>query len=103
MATLTVKCCVWQHASFQYIFAHLTQAASSLIDMLQFYPDMFDNGSHLVRVDVDPEHGLRLNTDFIVDFGKVGERLQCSWATATCCMDEGPTTLLACMLCHGLR
>lgn len=35
---------------------------------MQFYPDMAGKGSQLVIIDVTPE-GLKLNQDFIVDFG----------------------------------
>lgn len=37
---------------------------------VQFYPDMVAKGSQLVQVDVDMAAGkLRLNPDFIIDFG----------------------------------
>ena len=36
----------------------------------QFYPDMFENGSMLVRLNVDTEKGgLTVDSDFLVDFG----------------------------------
>jgi len=35
---------------------------------MQFYPDMVAKGSQLLQIDVT-EDGLRLNTDFVVDFG----------------------------------
>lgn len=36
----------------------------------QFYPDLVSQGSHLLQVDVDTDKGgLKLNTDFLVDFG----------------------------------
>lgn len=40
----------------------------------QFYPDMFENGAMLVRLDVDTvEGGLTVDEDFLVDFGEEPE------------------------------
>ncbi|CAE8689482.1 unnamed protein product [Polarella glacialis] len=37
---------------------------------VQFYPDMVSKGAQLLQLDVDTENGgLKLNTDFFVDFG----------------------------------
>ncbi|KAM4690784.1 methanethiol oxidase [Rhinophrynus dorsalis] len=37
----------------------------------QFYPDMVKEGSVMMQIDVDTDKGgLKLNTDFLVDFGK---------------------------------
>ncbi|GLI68840.1 hypothetical protein VaNZ11_013383 [Volvox africanus] len=37
----------------------------------QFYPSLVEGGSHLLKIDVDTENGgLKLDTDWIVDFGK---------------------------------
>lgn len=36
----------------------------------QFYPEMIENGSMMVRLLVDTDHGgLRVDEDFLVDFG----------------------------------
>ncbi|GAB6027561.1 Methanethiol oxidase, variant 2 [Chamberlinius hualienensis] len=40
----------------------------------QFYPNMCRKGSWMIQVDVDTEHGgLKLNEDFLVDFGEEPE------------------------------
>jgi len=38
----------------------------------QFYPDLVRNGGQMFRVDIDLDHGgkMKLNTDFLVDFGE---------------------------------
>ncbi|KAG2442933.1 hypothetical protein HXX76_003009 [Chlamydomonas incerta] len=37
----------------------------------QFYPSLVEGGSHLLKIDVDPEQGgMKLDTDWIIDFGK---------------------------------
>lgn len=37
----------------------------------QFYPDLVKEGSVMLQVDVDTERGgLKVNTNFLVDFGK---------------------------------
>lgn len=48
---------------------YLTTSLFSAWDK-QFYPDMFENGSMLVRLNVDTEKGgLTVDSDFLVDFG----------------------------------
>ncbi|XP_018494690.1 methanethiol oxidase [Galendromus occidentalis] len=48
---------------------YLTTSLFSAWDK-QFYPDMFENGSMLVRLNVDSEKGgLTVDEDFLVDFG----------------------------------
>lgn len=48
---------------------YLTTSLFSAWDK-QFYPDMFENGSMLVRLDVDTDKGgLTIDEDFLVDFG----------------------------------
>jgi selenium-binding protein 1 len=37
----------------------------------QFYPEMADKGSFMLQIDCDAESGgMRINEDFLVDFGK---------------------------------
>nr|XP_023025020.1 selenium-binding protein 1-A [Leptinotarsa decemlineata] len=37
----------------------------------QFYPEMVQNGGKMVRIDIDTENGgMKLNEDFLVDFGE---------------------------------
>lgn len=48
---------------------YLTTSLFSAWDR-QFYPDMFENGAQLVRLNVDTERGgLTIDDDFLVDFG----------------------------------
>lgn len=37
----------------------------------QFYPELLDEGSHMLQIDIDTENGgLKINDNFLVDFGK---------------------------------
>jgi len=50
---------------------YVTNSLYSAYDQ-QFYPDLVRNGGQMMRIDIDLEHGgkMKLNTDFLVDFGE---------------------------------
>ena len=37
----------------------------------QFYPNLLKEGGAMLQIDINPDGGMTLNQDFLIDFGKV--------------------------------